>query len=72
MTDSDPEPLPVRVGMTLRDVEKVLIHATLVHTRWKMSHAAAILGIDRSTLYAKMKLYAIQRPVGGSGGGAAS
>jgi DNA-binding NtrC family response regulator len=53
------EELSVRVGMTIREAEKVLIAATLEHTYGCMSKAAAILGIDRSTLYAKVKRYGI-------------
>jgi DNA-binding NtrC family response regulator len=53
------EELSVRVGMTIREAEKVLIAATLEHTDGRMSKAAAILGIDRSTLYAKLKRYGI-------------
>jgi DNA-binding NtrC family response regulator len=55
MNDVDTEPLPVRVGMTLRQAEKVLISATLEHTNWQIKQAASILGIDRSTLYAKIQ-----------------
>jgi DNA-binding NtrC family response regulator len=56
------EELSVRVGMTIREAEKVLIAATLEHTDGCMSKAAAILGIDRSTLYAKVKRYGIPKP----------
>jgi transcriptional regulator of acetoin/glycerol metabolism len=57
----DPEPLPVRVSMTIRQAEKVLISATLEHTSWKISQAASVLGIDRSTLYDKIRRYEIER-----------
>ena len=49
----------MHVGMTLRQAEKLLIVATLQHTEGNVREAARILGIDRSTLYEKMKLYAI-------------
>ena len=49
----------MHVGMTLRQAEKLLIVATLKHTEGNVRDAARILGIDRSTLYEKTKLYAI-------------
>jgi DNA-binding NtrC family response regulator len=42
-----------------RQAEKVLVAATLEHTDGCISKAAAILGIDRSTLYAKIKRYGL-------------
>jgi transcriptional regulator of acetoin/glycerol metabolism len=53
------EQLSVRVGMTIREAEKVLVAATLEHTDGCISKAAAILGIDRSTLYVKIKRYGL-------------
>ena len=49
----------LHVGMSLRQAEKLLIVATLKHTEGNVREAARILGIDRSTLYQKTKLYAI-------------
>jgi transcriptional regulator of acetoin/glycerol metabolism len=49
------------VGMTLQQAEAVLISATLQHTNGKLALAASILGIDRSTLYNKIKRYGIPR-----------
>ena len=49
----------IHVGMTLRQAEKLLIVATIQHTEGNVREAARILGIDRSTLYEKTKLYAI-------------
>jgi hypothetical protein len=46
--------------MTIREAEKVLVAATLEHTDGCISKAAAILGIDRSTLYAKIKRHDFQ------------
>lgn len=51
----DPEP------MSLAEMEKLLISATLRRTGGKIKESAAILGIDRSTLYDKIKKYAIPR-----------
>jgi transcriptional regulator of acetoin/glycerol metabolism len=64
MKDADSEPLPIRVGMTLAAAEKVLILATVEYTAWRIVRAASMLGIDRSTLYAKLKLYGIEKPPG--------
>jgi hypothetical protein len=49
------------VGMTLDEAERVLIAATLEHTEWNVRMATAILGIDRSTLYAKISRYRIAK-----------
>ena len=62
MADPEPKRLPVHLGMTIQQAERVLIVATLEHTGWQIVKAAAMLGIDRSTLYAKMIRYAIGRP----------
>ena len=50
----DPEP------MSLADMEKLLIRATLRRTGGNITESAAILGIDRSTVYEKIKKYAIR------------
>jgi DNA-binding NtrC family response regulator len=47
--------------MTLADMEKLLISATLRHTGGNIKESAGILGIDRSTLYEKIKKYGIPR-----------
>ena len=47
--------------MSLADMEKLLISATLRHTGRNITESAAILGIDRSTVYQKMKKYTIPR-----------
>jgi DNA-binding NtrC family response regulator len=56
--------------MTLDEAERVLITATLKHTGGYIVRAAEMLGIDRSTLYAKISRYGIARPSrsGTSGG----
>ncbi|HTP33087.1 MAG TPA: sigma-54 dependent transcriptional regulator [Candidatus Acidoferrales bacterium] len=48
-------------GASLQDMEKVLIVATLERTNGNIKESAAILGIDRSTLYEKIKKYEIPR-----------
>jgi transcriptional regulator of acetoin/glycerol metabolism len=42
-------------------MERVVIGATMQRTRGNIREAAAILGIDRSTLYEKIKKYGIPR-----------
>jgi len=48
-------------GMTLQEMEKMLIVATIQHTGGNIKEAASVLGIDRSTLYEKIKRYEIPR-----------
>jgi DNA-binding NtrC family response regulator len=55
------KPLTFPAGMTLADMEKRLIIATLERTGGNIKESAGILGIDRSTLYEKIKRYEIPR-----------
>ena len=55
--DSGPTDGPVPIS--LAEMEKRLIIATLRRTRGHITDSAAILGIDRSTLYQKIKKYEI-------------
>jgi DNA-binding NtrC family response regulator len=48
---------------TLKEVEKKHIMKTLNTYEWNISKSAGMLGIDRSTLYNKIKRYRIRRPV---------
>lgn len=48
-------------GMSLSDVEGKHIEMTLRELRWKKSHAAKVLGIERSTLDRKIEKYGIRR-----------
>jgi DNA-binding NtrC family response regulator len=48
-------------GMTIEEMEKLLITATLQRTSGNIKEAAGVLGIDRSTLYEKIKRYEIPR-----------
>jgi DNA-binding NtrC family response regulator len=50
------------VGTTLQELEALLITATLQHTSGNVKAAAAMLDIDRSTMYEKVKPYQIARP----------
>ena len=54
-------PWSVPAGMTLQEMEKRLIAATIQHTGGNIKESASILGIDRSTLYEKIKRYEIPR-----------
>lgn len=56
---SAPEPAPpeLRVGMTLDEVERLLIDATLRHAGGDKPRAAALLGIGLRTLYRKIDRY---------------
>ena len=61
-----PQPTAPRVEdhyeeLTLEEVEKRHIAATLTHTDWNKSQAAAILQIERSTLDRKIKTYELKR-----------
>jgi len=47
--------------MTLSEMEKIHITNTLDRTDWNCKTAAKQLGIDRTTLYRKMKKYGIKR-----------
>ncbi len=51
----------VPAGMTMEGMEKVLIAATIQRTQGNIKEAASVLGIDRSTLYEKIKKYEIAR-----------
>jgi DNA-binding NtrC family response regulator len=48
-------------GLTLQDLERRYIAATLDRKEGNVKAAAAALGIDRSTLYEKIRRYEIQR-----------
>jgi two-component system, NtrC family, response regulator HydG len=48
-------------GITLQDVEKKVIEATLQRYNGNIKETASVLGIDRSTLYEKIKKYEIPR-----------
>jgi DNA-binding NtrC family response regulator len=56
------KPWVAPAGMTLQEMEKQLIIATLQRTQWNIKVAATLLGIDRSTMYEKIKRYEIPRP----------
>jgi len=47
---------------SLTDMERQHIRRILEQTGWNISKCAAILGIDRSTLYSKIKRYELINP----------
>ena len=54
-------PWSIPANMTLQDLERQAIEATLERTAGNVKEAASALGIDRSTIYEKIKRYGIQR-----------
>ena len=52
------------IGDSLADMERAHIARVLDRSGWNISRAAEILGIDRTTLYAKIKRYELQRTDG--------
>jgi len=64
------EDLPLRInhdrhpapGDSLSDVERAHVSRMLERTGWNITKAAEILGIDRVTLYNKIKKYELRRP----------
>lgn len=63
--------LPLRVGsqpetngagpLSLEEVERAHVRRVLDRCDWNVSQAAKILGIDRGTLYAKIRRYSLER-----------
>ena len=47
---------------SLKEIEKTHITRVLEENQWNISKSAELLGIDRSTLYSKIKRYSIQKP----------
>ena len=48
-------------GCSLEEVERRHVARTLEETAWNISQTARLLGIDRTTLYAKIKKYDLRR-----------
>ena len=57
-----PEYVSSPPGRTLREVEMTHLSSVLNETQWNVSKSAEILGIDRSTLYDKIKRYDLRKP----------
>jgi two-component system, NtrC family, response regulator HydG len=67
-TTVEKEHLPVQTvssqraqGRRLSDLERSYIEQVLQETGWNISRSAAILDIDRVTLYHKMEKYGLKR-----------
>jgi DNA-binding NtrC family response regulator len=56
-----PKTVPIPAGMTIQEMEKLLIMETLRRTGGNIKESASVLGIDRSTMYEKIKKYEIPR-----------
>jgi two-component system, NtrC family, response regulator HydG len=57
-----PESESVYKPLSLKEIERRHIDATLQFTRWVKRETARILGIERSTLDRKLKSYGLERP----------
>ena len=55
------EPATAAKAYSLKDVEKTHIERVLAENQWNIARCAKILGIDRSTLYSKIKRYDIEK-----------
>jgi DNA-binding NtrC family response regulator len=55
------EEIPAAAGSSLAEIEKTHIEQVLKENAWNVSRSAKILGIDRTTLYSKIKRYQIQK-----------
>ncbi len=55
------EPAVQKGARSLKEVEKAHIEQVLAENQWNMARSAKILGIDRSTLYSKIKRYHIEK-----------
>ncbi len=56
------EAKPAWYAKSLSDVEKEHILAILAENRWNIMSSAQVLGIDRVTLYNKIKKYGLKKP----------
>ncbi len=45
---------------TLKDAEKIHIRRILEQEGWNITHAAKVMGLDRTTLHKKMRKYGLQ------------
>ncbi|MCL4478022.1 MAG: sigma-54 dependent transcriptional regulator [Deltaproteobacteria bacterium] len=57
----EPDKLEKSQDMSLTNVEKKHIYKVLMDNGWNISKSADILGIDRTTLYKKIKEYELQK-----------
>ncbi len=57
-----PHDLQPDIGDSLREIEKEHIAKVLDNNGWNITRSSRLLGIDRSTLYNKIRRYHIRRP----------
>lgn len=62
MAGTSPERTEIVLDKTISSIEKLHIHKVLKETSWRMTKASKILGINRTTLYNKIKQYEIKQP----------
>jgi DNA-binding NtrC family response regulator len=60
VSQSLPVSLPIRVGMSIDEAERVLLEATLSDLGNNKTHAARALGISAKTLHQKLRQYRLQ------------
>ena len=60
--------LPIKVGMSIGEAERVLLEATLLDLRNNKTHAARALGISAKTLHQKLRQYCEQDAPHSNGG----
>jgi DNA-binding NtrC family response regulator len=60
------ETLPAPSSGSLAEVEKAHVRQVLASSDWNISRAAHVLGVDRTTLYHKIRRYGLERPGHGS------
>ncbi len=58
-----PHDLQPDIGDSLREIEKEHITKVLNNNGWNITRSSRLLGIDRSTLYNKIRRYHIRRPI---------
>ncbi len=59
---AEPREWAIPTHLTLEEAEKKIIQATLQRLEGNIKETAQVLGIDRSTLYEKIKKYNLSRP----------
>lgn len=61
LTQAPGVPLPDNRGKSLADMEKEHIRQVLLDNRWNIIRSAQVLGIDRVTLYNKIRKYELKK-----------
>lgn len=54
------EQFPISLKNEVNDMQIALIRAALVETKWNVNHAGRLLGVERTTLMAKIKVLGIE------------